>query len=287
MINPMNWDDLRVAQAVASAGSLSGAAKVLGLSHPTVFRRLRRLESDLGVRLFERGPNGYMATEAGADALACIERMADGAHDLERRVLGRDLQPTGVVRLTTTDSLLHGLLTPLLGAFRATHPGIRLTFLTSTRPFDLGRREADIALRPANRPPETLVGRKVGRIRQAIYGAREGAKAVDLKRCDWIGPDETMGYRDLTRWLQENDLDARCHVRVDSVLAMQQAAALGLGAAILPCYLADRDLRLQRLSEPVSEMACDLWLLTHEDLRATARIRTVMEFMYHRIKLGD
>lgn len=109
----LSWDDLRLVLAVAQAGSLAGAARRLGISHATVFRRLAAIEAELGVKLFERTRAGYAPTPAGEDAAAAAERIQDEVHGVERRVAGRDVRPSGTVRVTTTDTLLSGLLSPV------------------------------------------------------------------------------------------------------------------------------------------------------------------------------
>lgn len=280
MNSHIQWDDLKLARAVAEAGSLSGAARALGVSHATVHRRLNGLEKALGVRLFDRGPDGYVPTPAGEEAVAQAARMAESALEIERRVVGRDLRPSGTVRVTTTDSLLVGLLAPLVERFGAAHPEIRLELITSNRPFDLSRREADVAIRPGDAPPETLVGRRAGAIPQAIYAARSGPLAVDPARAPWIGADESMRYRALDRWMAGEGHDGRCVLRVDSVLSMQAAARTGLGVAALPLYLGDSDPALLRIGDPIPELQSDLWLLTHADLRRTARVRALLDFLY-------
>ena len=153
------WDDYRTVMAVAQAGSLSGAARRLGVSHATVFRRLGEIERRIGARLFERSRTGYAPTIAGEDVLRAAVRIEAEVLGVERRIGGQDLRPSGTVRLTTTDTLLTGLLSPMLAAFRREHPEIALEVAVSNEVFDLTRREADdrrtsgaTAARGAGRP---------------------------------------------------------------------------------------------------------------------------------------
>jgi len=269
------WDDLRIIGAVADAGSLSGAARQLGVNHATVFRRLGAIEERLGVMLFERSRVGYIPTVAGEEAAAAASRIAAEVSDVERRVLGRDLRPRGTVRVTTTDTLFVGMLSPILADFRAAYPDINLEVVASSRVADLARREADIAVRPESHPPEHLVGRRVGTITQAVY-QRLGAHG---RSDEWIGPDPGMGYRLLEKWMQAQGHDPHCHFRVDSVLGMRAAARDGIGRAVLPCYIGDPDGELERISEPIPELAADLWILLHPDLRNAARIRAAADYL--------
>ncbi|WP_136068630.1 LysR family transcriptional regulator [Modicisalibacter radicis] len=271
------WDDLRIALAIAESGSLAGAARRLGVNHATVFRRLGELERQLGVRLFERSRGGYVATPAGEDLAATAARVAGEVADAERRVLGQDLALSGTLRITTTDTLLAGLLTPLFARFRAAHPRIVLEVVVSNRTLNISRRDADIAIRPTLTPPETLVGRRVGRIAQASYTRAD--RHAEPACPAWIGPDPHLGYPVLEAWMARQGHDARVVYRVDSMLAMQSAVQNGMGCGVLPCYLADADCSLQRLGEPIDELAIDLWLLTHPDLRRTARVRALFGFL--------
>ncbi|MDW5377689.1 LysR family transcriptional regulator [Halomonas sp. HP20-15] len=269
------WDDLRIVLAIAESGSLAGAARRLGVNHATVFRRLGELERQLGVRLFERSRGGYTPTPAGEELAASASRVARDIADAERRVLGQDLALSGTLRITTTDTLLMGLLTPHFARFRAKHPRIVLEVVVSNRTLNLSRRDADIAIRPTSAPPETLVGRRVGRIAQAVYARAD--RHDDITRQAWVGPDPHLGYPALEAWMVRQGVDAHAGYRVDSMLAMQAAIRSGLGRGVLPCYLADDQPDLRRLGEPIAELATDLWLLTHPDLRRTARVRAFFD----------
>ncbi len=280
---PPSWDDLQLVLAVARTGTLSGAGRTLGVSHATVFRRLGAVEARLGARLFERARSGYTPTAAGEDVAAAAARMADEVAGIGRRVAGRDLRPAGMVRVTTTDSLLQGVLSPIFARFRREYPEIALEVAVSPALFSLAKREADVAIRPTDSPPENLVGRRVGRIAQAVYGRVAdfggGAAAVDLDSQSWVGPDERMGYRQLERWMARSGHASRCLYRVDGTLGMLAGVADGLGVAVLPCYVADADPRLVRLGAPVAALEIELWLLTHPDLRRAARVRAFNDYV--------
>jgi len=273
MNSKLSWDDLKIVAAIGTAGSLAGAARKLAASHATVYRRLGRIEAEMGVRLFDRGRDGYAPTVAGEEVLALADRVGADVLAVERRLAGQDLKPSGTVRVTTTDSLYVGLLAPILASFQQEFPDISLEVAVSNRPYDLSKREADVAVRPSAAPSESLIGRQVGRIAQAVYG-RAGNPAVDLDQMRWVGADEAMQYRELDRWMAKNGLAALCVHRTDSVLAMQAAARSGVGLAALPLYLGEEDPALQRLTAPVEDLATDLWVLVHNDLRTVARIKS-------------
>jgi DNA-binding transcriptional LysR family regulator len=274
-----NWDDLRVFLAVARTGSLSGAARSLGVNHSTVFRRISGFETTLGVRLFERLPTGYALTLAGEETLAAAERIEADIATLDRTVTGQDQRPSGMIRITATDLLAVAVLPRHIAAFRAEWPGIEIEVVVADTMLDLARREADVALRIGNPVQETLVGRRVGRLAFAVYAAvHTGVRGPgDPAHGDWIGYGSAHGplSRSLARWWPQ----MRQVYRTNSIISAHAAARAGIGLAALPCVLADCDPELVRATSLPEDFMLDLWLLTHEDLRNTARIRIFLDFM--------
>lgn len=281
--NSLPWDDLRTLLAIASTGSLNGAARRLGVSHATVFRRLNAMEARLGASLFQRERTGYTPTQAGEELAAVAARVDEDIRAAERRVAGLDLQPTGNIGVTTTDTLLTGLLSPVFARFQQYYPAIGLEVAVSNQLFSLARREAEVAIRPTDDPPESLIGRRVGAISLAVYGSREQARVapqyVDLSQQAWVGPDERMGYATLQAWMRTHGLDARCRYRTDTMLGMLAAITQGIGVGVLPCYLAEPMPELIRLSEPIPDLSVGLWTLSHPDLRGVARIKAFTDFV--------
>lgn len=279
MKDELEWNDLRLVLAVGRAGSLTGAAKALGLSHPTVFRRLGELEQRIGVTMFERSRHGYAPTVAGEEAIAAAGRMEAEVHALEREVIGRDLRPSGAVSVTTTDTLYECCLAPILADFCEHYPDIELDVVLSNSVLNLTEREADIAIRPANQPPGHLVGRRLGLVRQSIY-ARRGLLDAPWResRLGWVGPGRHMGYAALESWMADERLSERCRIRVNTTPGMLSAVKNGAGLAVLPDYAAADDPDLECV-EAVPALDVDLWLLTHPTLRRAARIRALMDFV--------
>ena len=278
----MNWDDLRLVFAVAREGTLSGAARHLRVTHSTVFRRLGAIEEGLGVRLFERFRDGYSATPAGETVAALAARFADDFVALERRLSGQDLRPSGTVRITTTDTIC-AMVMRHVPALRAAHPEILIEITVSNAIANLTRREADVAIRPTSEPPETLVGRRIANIAHAVYGSptylsRYGGG--DPSNFEWIGLDDTLATTVIGRWMREHIQDAQIGLRVDALPALKDAACAGIGLALLPCYLGDEEVQLRRVPAAAGpDVRSALWLLTHSDLKRTARIRAVMDFL--------
>lgn len=275
-----NWDDLRIFLAVARAGTLSGAARTLRVNHSTVFRRIGAFEEGLGVRLFERLPNGYVLTAAGEEMREGALRVEEEITGLSRKVTGQDLRLSGTVRVTTIDMLAFGLLPRHLAGFRKAYPGIALELVIGNATLNLSRREADVALRVGNEPPETLVGRRVGKLVFAVYASVEYSELSpepDLALHDWIGLDSE--HAALMRRFSAFLPGVQPVLRANSVAAALAAAQAGLGLAPLPCGLADREPDLVRVAPLPDDFTLDLWLLTHEDLRGTARIRALLDYI--------
>ena len=283
-----NWDDYRLFLAVAQAGSLSGAARLLGVTHSTVFRRLAAFEDRLGVRLFERLPTGYVLTAAGEAMEGAATRIDGEIAGIRRHIVGQDHRLSGQIRITTTDMLAIGLLPPHLAAFRRAWPGIEVELLVSDMRLDLTRREADIALRLGHPLQETLIGRRIMRLGFAVYGARDRYAAGiegDLSAQDWIGFGS--GHAPLRKAMADWLPDLRPQFRTNSISAAVAAARAGIGLAVLPCAVVDRDPRLVCIAPFPGDFGLDLWLLTHEDLRHTARIRAFVEFMAKALAVQD
>ncbi|WP_407522396.1 LysR family transcriptional regulator [Methylobacterium oryzisoli] len=269
------WDDLHYVLAVADHGGLAAAARALGVNHTTVLRRVNAFEAAQGLRLFERLPTGYALTAGGEEMLAAARRISGVVTDLERRLAGRDLRLDGTVRVATTDTLAASVLPRHLADFRARHPGIVVELVVGNRVADLTRRDADAAVRPMTAPPEALVGRRVCGIAFAVYAA-PGAEAGP-----WLVPDEALAGSTAGRWARTHVPPDEVAARADSLLTLRDLAAAGLGRAMLPCYLGDAagPVGLVRLGAVLPDAATELWLLTHEDLRRTARVRAFLAHM--------
>ncbi|MFO1322373.1 MAG: LysR family transcriptional regulator [Burkholderiales bacterium] len=275
--------DLALVAALAQGRSIRGAAELMGVHPSTVFRRLEYLEGDLGVRLFERFRDGYVPTAAGEELCAIARRTEEALLQAESRLRGRDMRPSGLVRVTTTDTLLASILGPVLASFRREHPDVELEVAVSNQSFDLIRRDADVAVRPTLDPPQNLVGRRVGQIAFAIYASpaclsRNRGTEMPLADQPWIGLDASLSHIRAAQWLGGLLKGRQPPIRTNSLLGAMHAARAGLGLALLPCYLGDLEPALERVGEPIRDLAASLWLLTHPDLRRVARVKAFMDF---------
>lgn len=276
------WDDLRYVLAVASTGSLAGAARKLKISHTTVLRRIGAFEKSLGLRLFERLPTGYVLTAGGEELVAAARHIEETVTSLQRKLAGQDLRLLGTVRVTTTDTLMSSMLPEILAEFRENYPGIQIELAVSNAMLNLTKREADVAIRPATNPPETLIGRRVATVAFAIYGSAAYLaehKDRPLRAHRWVGPDDSLADTSVARWMRSELPESEVALRADSLVGVQQAVRAGIGIAALPCYLGDAAPDLVRVAGPVPEMQTALWILTHQDLRRTARVGVFTNFI--------
>jgi molybdate transport repressor ModE-like protein len=278
--------DLRTLLAIAREGTLAGAARRLKVNHSTVFRRLGAIEERLATRLFERKDGAYVTTTAGEDLLRTAERVEAEVEALERRLSGQDLRLTGALRLTAPDDIAEFVVMPALAEFQRDYPAITVELVIDNRMLNLTRREADIALRPTRQPPENLAGRRIAELSSAVYastqpGPTESSPAAEQK---WTAWEEGAGPPQVARWLAQNVDRHAIAYRSNSMLNLASAARVGLGQAVLACFLGDGDAGLRRVSPPLPELATELWLLTHPDLQRTARIRALLDFLFERLR---
>lgn len=279
------WDDLRLVKAIAETRSLPAAAARIGINHSTAFRRLKQIEEALGLALFEKHRSGYALTAAGEEIAALAARVDEDIAAVTRRLAGKDVAPSGELRVATNDSLLADLLTPVFAAFRERYPGVRLDILIGNQPLNLAKRDADVAIRATDNPPENLIGRRVARIAWALYG-RGGdfaggipPESAALRETNWVSLGEQLGALKVVKWIAAHVPPERVVYKVNTVLGLAEAVEAGAGIGYLPCFIADARPALTRLAPPEAEFGSDLWLLTHPDLRHAARVRVFLDFL--------
>ncbi len=286
MNSNLAWDDFRLIKAIADHDGLTGAAAALNVNHSTVFRRLGQIEEQLGLPLFERRKTGYVATVAGAEMAALAGRMEEDVTAFGRRLAGRDVAPSGEVRVTTTDTLYLNMLLPIFAAFRLTHPAIRLDVVIGNQTLNLSRRDADVAIRASDTPGETLVGRRLATLTWAIYGRAQDGLTPDesadsdlLFQRDWVTLGDQLGYVKAARYVRDRVAPEKIALKSSAVLGMTEAVEQGLGIGPLPCFIADQRPGLVRLMPPDPDFSTGLWILTHPDIRNAPRVRAFMEFV--------
>jgi DNA-binding transcriptional LysR family regulator len=287
------WSDLRCFLAVVRARTLAGAGKQLRVEATTIGRRVTALERSLGVRLFERTPDGFVLTAAGNRVLEHAVEMEAQMAAIERKVSGEDEKVAGHVRLATSENLSVGFLARRLVSFIDKHPGVALEIVTGTPAVDLLRNEADLALRvgPHMRPGQhSLVTRKVAEVGLGLYASRvylerRGPPSVKNGCVDHVvvGYGGALAEIDPNLWLEEHASEATVTLRCNSMLGATRAVASGAGMSVLPCFLADAEPGLERiLPKPV--LSHDLWLVVHPAPRAVARVRAVYDFLVELVR---
>lgn len=279
----MRWDDLRIFLAIERTGTLRGAARVLGVNHATVSRRLEALEAALGASLFIRRREGLVLSQAGEDLRAAGTRVEEEMLAIERRLAGKDMAPSGVVRLSLPPALLRSFLVDELAAFAAAHPAIELDIDASHSFSDLARREADVSIRLAKDVTEDLVGRRVATYRKAVYIARGKSEASGVT--DWSAPTgrSWIGWgkdKPSVGWLGETPFpELPVRHAVFSNLLQIEFAKRGMGLALLPCFLGDTEPGLVRVPGTSTLPGMSIWILFHGDFQKTARIRAFVDFI--------
>lgn len=271
----LNWDDMRFFLALCREGTATGAGRSLGVNHTTVARRINALEKNLGARLFDHSRHGYEMTQAAENMFEHAHRMEEITQAIDRDVFGQDAELKGPLKLTVAHDVAERLVIPWLRDFRDTYPFINLDILTTTGLIDLAAREADIALRLTAKPPDYLVGREVLPMRHGVYGSADylrklnGQANVVLFRGDPKQPE----------WVQQHFPGAEVAMRVDDVGSMALAVASHMGLARMPCYVGDTQREVRRLDIELTPSTWGIWILSHVDLRSTARVRVAREFL--------
>lgn len=280
----MDWSVVRDFLAVAEVGSLSGAARRLRVSQPTLSRRIADLEETLGATLFLRTPKGLLLTETGEGILANAREMESSALAIERRAdAGRDALD-GVVRVSCTEGLGTQWLPKHLAVFHKKYPRLQVEVLVDNRAVNLVRREADIALRLFRPEQPDLIARKVGYLGMGMYGSDEyltqqGApeRVADLKKHFHIGFDESLAGRSDVQALERMFTPENIVHRSNSFVGQLEAAKAGVGLAMLDCFLADPIPSLRRVLPEKLHHEMDVWLVTHAEVGRSARIRVLFD----------
>ena len=283
----LEWNDLSVILAICRAGSLSGAARALACNHSTIFRKINSIEDKTGVRFFERLPDGYAMTDAGETAMRYAERIESEVHALGREVLGQDMRLQGKVRVTAPEGMTVQLTPRLFSQFRRLHSDVSIEIVGSSSALDLSRREADIAIRATAKPPDTSLGRKICDFRFAVYSSPQYLKRnkdLPLQEQDWCLIQGTVDWLVPYIWKKNSHGEQRTVFSSSLSMAVMNATAEGMGFTLMPCYLGDANKKLVRVGDPIESLTLELWILTHPDLRHTARVKALMTYLFDALK---
>jgi DNA-binding transcriptional LysR family regulator len=287
-----DWNDLKYFLAFARNGSMLAAAKALGVNQSTVQRRLAELEGRLRYQLIERHLGGYRLTALGEQLRPFAEEVEAAVTAFERHLSACDKELMGTLRVTCPTTVADRLTrTPLLDAFHARYPGLRVELVMSDQYLDLSKGEADIAIRAGQSPDETLVGRKIGETRWAVYGSRSYVerhgrpqRPEDIERHFVVAMDGALTNYRAARWLRSIAPHATIAARCDNWPGLLLAVKSGAGLAPVPIADGDRDNELMRVIDDIPELTSEHYLLAHRDLHRTPRVRAFFDFVVDEIE---
>lgn len=291
----MNWNDVRYFLAVARHGGLTGAAREVKASPSTVARRIETLEAALRTRLFERRPDGYELTEAGRAMVERAMAIEAAMHELEDGFCGQDGRVSGTVRIVTIDTLAHHLLMPNLPGLQEAYPELSLGIAVNATSFaQLPLREADIGLRLCRPEQGNFVVRRIGTIAFGLYASKDYLVRHPVREdqlpiaghrlITWGDPLSFLALpKTLRSWVESGI----ANLTVDSMQAQVLAMKAGNGLGVLPCILADAEEQLIRIKPDLCRQEEAIWLVVHEAVRDTKRIRVVCDFLETIVKQGQ
>ncbi|KMW57371.1 transcriptional regulator, LysR family [Candidatus Rhodobacter oscarellae] len=272
-----NWDDLRFVLAVADHGSVSAAARALGVNHATVLRRVAAFEERQGATLFDRTQAGYTVASAQAHVIAALREVESATLAVRRAVEGTQAPVSGEVKVTSTDTVCQLILPEILEALHCAESRLRINLISSNAHLDMARMDADIAVRAALSLPDDLIGVAAASLSFAVYASAETVEG-------WLGLGGNLAGSAPGAWMSKGGVAAQDIVAVsDSFLTLAQMAQAGMGRCALPRFVGDATPGLRRLVSGMPPLKATIWVASHRDLEAVPRIRAVREFLVEQI----
>ncbi|MFK7731129.1 MAG: LysR family transcriptional regulator [Pseudomonadales bacterium] len=280
----LDWNDLRYCLAIVDEGSVTAAAKKLGVNHTTVSRRITALETQLGAPLFDRSNSGWLITPLGESILPEASQMRESAQAISRMVTADRKELSGLIRVTTIDTFMQGAIGPGLMEFTQQYPDIDIELILGDEVLDLASHDADIAFRGTDSPPPNVVGTRLGHFATGVYCTPAVYEQYQndpgsVSAISWRGDGKT-----LPDWMPQYFPGMHLRYRVSSLNVLYDLTRHGYGIAQLPCGLGDASHRLIRVPDTQIGKGPGLWVLSHIDLRTTARIRIFRDFMIEAIE---
>ncbi|KQW34994.1 MULTISPECIES: LysR family transcriptional regulator [Ensifer] len=277
----MEWSDIRLFLAIAREGTLGAAARKLGLTQPTMGRRLKTLEAAVGHSLFQRTPDGFVLTDEGAVVMGHAERMEEEAIALQRQLAGTENTLSGTLRISCSDWFGVHVLAPILADFRRVHPNVIIEILTDSRLLNLARREADLVFRIRSFTEPEVISRKLLHIPYGLYVAKGSDDPSPGTGAGFsvIIMDEALGSMPDVAWLKGRFPNAKVSIRSNNRDVQARLCADGAGMAVLPRPLGDSMEGLKRVDVSEAPPGRDTWLGYHQDLRRLPRLRAVIQFV--------
>jgi DNA-binding transcriptional LysR family regulator len=283
----MDWSDLRIFLAIAREGSLGAAARALGQTQPTMGRRIKALEQQVGHMLFQRTQHGFIPTDEGHALLVHAERMELEAQAAMRELSGAETQLSGLLRVSCSDWFGEILLAPIIAEFAERYPGIVIELLTDPRLYSLPHREADCVMRILPFDDPDVVSRKLLRTRYAVYGKSGQPEVIpdDGRGCRLVLMDTAFGNMPDVAWITRLLPNASIAARSNSRLTQARLCALGAGLAVLPRALGDTTPGISPITLDEEPPTRDTWLGYHRDMRRQPRLSRFVELVVERLAL--
>ena len=279
-----DWEDLHHFVTLAREGTLSAAARTLGVDHATVARRVAALEESTGLKLIDRRSRATTLTDDGKRIASVAAPMEEAAFAVGRAAQAAKPGVDGEVTISAPPNFASSVIAPQLVRLRLQYPGIRIKLIGEKRRASLSRREADVALR-LMRPVEAgLFVRKIASFGFSLYGAASYLERTPPHAFAFIGYDASMATSPQEVWLRTIIGQREVVLRTNDLETQVAAARAGLGIAALPHYLGDGDSELRRVAVTQKPISRDVWLAVHRDLRQVAPVRAVMEFLVSCLK---
>ncbi|GAA6207395.1 LysR family transcriptional regulator [Cognatishimia sp. WU-CL00825] len=272
-----NWDDIRFVLAVVESGTVSGAARRLGVNHATVLRRIASFEERYGVRIFDKSAQGYEIIPEYARITDALRGVEESMHFMEAALAGQNSQVQGALRLTSTDSLSSIVLPEVVANITADFPELRLTVISTNSHLDLGRAQVDLAIRPTDQLPETYSGDLVGYLPFAIYEAEGGQDA-------WVGLTGQIARGTVGQEVTAHIAGQKIAAKADTYLVAARLARQGIGRTALPCFVGDVESGLRRVDIDCALPSIPLWVACHTELQDAPRVRRLRARMVDEMK---
>ena len=275
----MEWSDVKIFLAIARTGTLMAAARQIGLSQPTMGRRLKALEASLSLTLFQRTSDGFVLTAEGESVLGHAERMEEQALAFQRELEGREQRLEGSLRVSSSDWFGVYVLSPMLAGFVRQHPGVSVELLTDARLLNLARREADLVFRIQPFEEPYIIQRQLMHMDYAVFAAvgQAAPKAGDGTGSALVTLDSAYSDFPDAVWLRRMLPNARVAFASNYREMQARLCAAGTGLAVLPVALGDQTPGLQRVDLGQAPPGRDVWLGYHRDLRRLARLRALID----------
>lgn len=285
----LNAGDLDTILALVRAGTLAEAGARLGVDGSTVFRSIQRIERGLGQRLFERSRAGYLASEFAKQLANHGERIEAELETARSSAQQAPEQVSGIVRITSTDTIMNSLVVPTIKSIHLAHPQLQFELHTGNELVNLTRREADIAIRATLKPPPHLVGKQLGIIRVALFAEKNSplnsVEDAINSNSPWIAPDDALPDHPSVKWRKNHFPKIIPTYSVSSILTVMESVSSGLGVGVIPLFMAAHRHDLKQISEPLEECNTQLWILTHSESRHLRRVSTVFRGFLDAVEL--